>query len=115
MLFALDRGATFADVGDALGTSRQAAEQRFAHVRHDNKRVAVVISRRDGVREYREDTRGRFGEVGGEDQYTVGRGIWPIGKKVQAEAKYAIVAVDGVVRRAYELDPDGWREAEPNR
>ncbi|MFD7547720.1 hypothetical protein [Streptomyces sp. NPDC059816] len=39
---------TFADVGDALGTSRQAAEQRFGHVRH-GKKVAAVISRRDRV------------------------------------------------------------------
>ncbi|MEU9048015.1 MULTISPECIES: hypothetical protein [unclassified Kitasatospora] len=111
---ALYYGASFSEIGDALGISRQAAEQRFRHVRLGD-RVAVVISRRDRVRMYPEDPRGRVGEVGGKDQYDIDRGIWPIGQKVRAEARYAIVAVDSAVRRVYELDPNGWREAEPNK
>ncbi|MFD5552261.1 hypothetical protein ACFWIA_00285 [Streptomyces sp. NPDC127068] len=105
---------TFADVGDALGTSRQAAEQRFGHVRH-GKKVAAVISRRGRVREDPADPRGAYGEVGDAGQYASDRGIWPIGKRVRAEAQYAIVAVDGLVRRVYELDPDGWSEVESSK
>ncbi|MFF1482605.1 hypothetical protein ACFVYD_34525 [Streptomyces sp. NPDC058301] len=61
----------------------------------------MVISRRDRVREYAGDPRVRVGEVGGDEQYDNDRGRWPVGKQVRAEAMYAIIAVDGTVRRVY--------------
>ncbi|MET7563682.1 hypothetical protein ABZS95_26310 [Streptomyces sp. NPDC005479] len=111
---ALEHGANWGEVAEALEVSRQAVAKRFGDLRRGDN-VAVVISRRDRVREYPDDTRVRVGEVGGPEQYDSDRGVWPIGKKVRAEAKYAIVAVDGIVRRLYELDPAGWHEAEPNK
>ncbi|MFE2693735.1 hypothetical protein [Streptomyces mirabilis] len=111
---ALEYGAHWDEVAEALEVSRQAVAKRFGDLRR-GENVAVVISRRDRVREYPADTRVRVGEVGGPEQYDSDRGGWLIGKKVRAEAKYAIVAVDGIVRRIYELDPAGWREAEPNK
>ncbi|MCX4885978.1 hypothetical protein [Streptomyces sp. NBC_00847] len=111
---ALEHGASWDEVAEVLEVSRQAVAKRFGDLRR-GENVAVVISRRDRVREYPDDARVRVGEVGGAEQYDSDRGIWPIGKKVRAEARYAIVAVDGTVRRIYELDPAGWREAEPNK
>ncbi|MCC9707304.1 hypothetical protein E4N62_19695 [Streptomyces sp. MNU76] len=111
---ALEHGGNWDEVAEALEVSRQAVAKRFGDLRR-GENVAVVISRRDRVREYPDDTRVRVGEVGGPEQYDSDRGVWPIGKKVRAEARYAIVAVDGIVRRIYELDPAGWREAEPNK
>ena len=111
---ALEHGANWGEVAETLEVSRQAVAKRFGALRR-GENVAVVISRRDRVREYPDDTRVRVGEVGGPEQYDSDRGEWLIGKKVRAEAKYAIVAVDGIVRRIYELDPAGWHEVEPNR
>ncbi|GGZ36555.1 hypothetical protein GCM10010387_33270 [Streptomyces inusitatus] len=56
-----------------------------------------------------------FADVGDAGQYASDRGIWPIGKRVRAEAQYGLVAVDGLVRRVYELDPDGWSEVESSK
>lgn len=111
---ALEHGANWDEVAEALEVSRQAVAKRFGDLRR-GENVAVVISRRDRVREYPGDRRVRVGEVGGPEQYDSDRGVWPIGKKVRAEAKYAIVAVDGTVRRIYKVDPAGWREGEPNK
>ncbi|MER5555979.1 hypothetical protein ABT001_30645 [Streptomyces sp. NPDC002793] len=111
---ALEHGADWEEVAEVLGVSRQAVAKRFGDLRR-GERVAVVISRRDRVREYAADPRVRVGEVGGPEQYASDRGFWPIGKKVRAKARYAIVAVDGTVRRLYELAPDRWSEVEPNK
>ncbi|MEU3706976.1 hypothetical protein AB0E82_32320 [Streptomyces anulatus] len=111
---ALEHSATLDDVAAALGVSRQAVAKRFGDLRR-GERVVVVISRRDRVREYPADSRVRVGEVGGPQQYDSDRGVWPAGRRVRAEARHAVVAVDGVVRRIYALDPDGWREAEPGK
>ncbi|MBV7249293.1 hypothetical protein [Streptomyces sp. MW-W600-10] len=108
----LDHGADVDDLAEALGVTRQAVTKRFGHVRQGDS-VAVLISRRDRVREYADDPRGRVGEVGGTEQYDSDRGIWPVGKRVRAEARYVIVAVDGTVRRVYEIAPDSWDEVEP--
>lgn len=110
---ALEYGADFEDLAVVLGVSRQAVEKRWGYLRRSGERVAVVISRRDRVREHPDDPRGRVGEVGGAEQYDNDRGIWPIGEKVRAEAKYAVVAVDGSVRRVYEIAPDSWEEVQP--
>ncbi|RLU81976.1 hypothetical protein CTZ27_30900 [Streptomyces griseocarneus] len=111
-LFTLDHGTDFDEVADALGITRQAVTKRWGHVRK-GEHVAVVISRRDRVREYADDPRVRVGEVGGAEQYDSDRGRFPVGKQVRAEATYAIVAVDGTVRRVYEIAPDSWEEVEP--
>lgn len=111
---AIEQGADFEEVAGVLGVSRQAVEKRWGYMRRGD-RVAVVISRRDRVREYPDDPRTRVGEVGGDEQYESDRGMWPIGKTVRAKAQYAIVAVDGTVRRVYALDPHGWSEPEPNK
>lgn len=113
---ALEHGAESGEISSALGITRQAVTKRFGQARFGDN-VAVVISRRDRVREHADDPRGRVGEVGGTAQYGSDRGIWPIGKKVRAEAKYAIVAVDGTVRRVYALapGPDAWSDPEPNK
>ncbi|MFG2681275.1 hypothetical protein [Streptomyces sp. NPDC048392] len=111
-LSALDHGADVDEVADALGVTRQAVTKRWGHVRQ-GENVAVVISRRDRVREYADDPRGRVGEVGGTEQYDSDRGIWPVGKQVRAEARYAVIAVDGTVRRVYKIAPESWHEVEP--
>ncbi|MGW1848778.1 hypothetical protein [Streptomyces sp. NPDC001966] len=111
-LFALDHGAEVDEIAEALGVTRQAVTKRWGHLRQ-GENVAVVISRRDRVREYAEDPRVRVGEVGGTEQYSSDRGRWPVGKQVRAEATYAIVAVDGTVRRVYEIAPGSWEEVEP--
>ncbi|MFD9685219.1 hypothetical protein ACFXPX_04960 [Kitasatospora sp. NPDC059146] len=105
----LDSGTPLEDVAQALGVGVPAVRKRFGAARQ-GERVAVVISRRDRVRHDESDPRGSFGEVGGQAQYASDRGVWPIGAGVRAEAEFAIVAVDGVVRRVYRIDPDGWRE-----
>lgn len=111
---AIEQGADFEDIAGVLGVSRQAVEKRWGYMRR-GERVAVVISRRDRVREYPDDPRTRVGEVGGDEQYESDRGTWPIGKTVRTKAQYAVVAVDGTVRRVYELVPDGWDQVEPNK
>lgn len=68
--------------------------------------MAVVISRRDRVRQDEADPQRTYGEVGGSGQYDSDRGVWPAGADVRANARYAIVAVDSTVRRVYEID--GW-------
>ncbi|MEU9044535.1 MULTISPECIES: hypothetical protein [unclassified Kitasatospora] len=108
----IDRGTDLEDVAQALGVGVPAVRKRFGSVRQ-GERVAVVISRRDRVRHDESDPRGSFGEVGGYEQYASDRGVWPIGAGVRAQAEFAIVAVDGVVRRVYRIDPDGWREHSP--
>jgi len=109
---ALDHGAGVEEVAEALGITRQAVTKRWGHVRQ-GERVAVVISRRNRVREHADDPRGRVGEVGGDAQYDNDRGQWPVGRTVRAKARYAVVAVDGTVRRVYEIAPDSWEEAGP--
>lgn len=111
-VFALDHGAEFDAIADALGITRQAVIKRWGAIRQGDK-VAVVISRRDRVRHDADDPRGAYGEVGGDEQYDSDRGLWPVGKRVRAEAKYAIVAVDNTVRRIYEVAPDSWEEVQP--
>lgn len=74
----------------------------------EQEHVAVVISRRDRVRA---DEQGDvYGEVGGAGQYDSDRGVWAVGQRVREKARYAIVAVDGIVRRVYAIDPDGWHQ-----
>ncbi|MEY9968336.1 hypothetical protein ABIA33_006420 [Streptacidiphilus sp. MAP12-16] len=112
-LIALNNGTDYEDVAAVLGVTRQAVVKRWGHQRRNGERVAVVISRRDRVREYPDDPRGRVGEVGGIGQYDSDRGVWPIGAKVRAEARYAIVAVEGTVRRVYAIASASWEEVEP--
>lgn len=69
----------------------------------------MVISRRDRVRQDAADPGVTYGEVGGRRQYDADRGVWPIGMTVRAQARprYALVAVDGTVRRVNEIAPGG--------
>lgn len=113
---AFQHGADLADLAAALGVTRQAAESRWGYMRRAGDRVAVVISRRDRVHSDPTDSRGTYGEVGGADQYDSDRGPWPVGRSIRDAAEYAIIAVDGTVRRAYWLEswarhpdrPDKW-------
>jgi hypothetical protein len=72
-----------------------------------------VISRRDRVRTGQQGP--DYGEVGGTGQYDSDRGVWPVGKRVREMARYAVIAVDGTVRRVYRIDPDGWRQDSPGK
>ncbi len=104
---ALAHGATFEDLGTAVGITRQAASHRWGHLR--GERIVVVISRRDRSHPAPEhDSRARVGEVGGSGQYDADRGWWPIGADVRAAAAHAVIAVDGEVRRVYAIDTGGW-------
>jgi hypothetical protein len=112
VLTALQHGADADEIASMLGITRQAVEKRWGYAQQGLDRVAVVISRRDRVRA---DGRGRYGEVGGVEQYRADRGLWPIGKRVRELARYAIVAVDGTVQRVYRVKPDGWHEVTSNK
>jgi cell division protein FtsZ len=79
----------------------------------DLRHVAIVISRRDRVRTGQQDL--AYGEVGGTGQYDSDRGVWPVGERVREMARYAIIAVDGTVRRVYRIDLDGWRQDSPGK
>jgi hypothetical protein len=74
-----------------------------------------VISRRDRVRQDLDDARRSYGEAGGAEQYDADRSAWPIGKAVGEQARHAIVAVDGTVRRVNALDPAGWECVAPKK
>jgi hypothetical protein len=105
---ALSSGASAGDIADALGVTRQAVEKRWGLVTQ-GQRVAVVISRRDRVRQDEAVPHRAYGEVGGAGQYDSDRGGWAAGAAVRAQARYAIVAVDSIVRRVYEIDRwDRW-------
>ncbi|MDN5919943.1 MAG: hypothetical protein L0I76_33405 [Pseudonocardia sp.] len=107
---AIGRGAPPQFIASALGVTEQAVRKRWAAPLRGDKQVAVVISRRSKVR----DELGRtYGEVGGTQQYDSDRAWWYIGDEVMQEARYAIIAVDGVVERVYRLDPGGW-ERDPD-
>ncbi|MFF2080576.1 hypothetical protein ACFVXG_38160 [Kitasatospora sp. NPDC058162] len=97
---ALKQGAGFEDLGEAWGFSWQAASKRWGHLAR-GERVAVVISRRNRVH------RDGYGEVDGDGQYDMDRGAWPVGEEVRRKARYAVIAVDGTVRRVYKIT-DGW-------
>ncbi|MEU2253980.1 hypothetical protein ABZ540_12480 [Nocardia xishanensis] len=43
-----------------------------------------------------------------DSHYEQDRGWWRIGLAARRSARYAVVVVDHVIRRVYELDPDGW-------
>ena len=110
VLEARRHGASTREIAPALGITRQAADKRWGHAQ-DMKRVAVVISRRDRVRD---DGQGRtYGEVGGASQYDSDRREWRVGEDVRTLARYAIIAVDGIVQRVYPIDPEGWDEISP--
>lgn len=100
---ALSAGASTGDVAAELGVTRQAVEKRWGQLTQ-GQRVAMVISRRDRVRQDDADPHRTYGEVGGLGQYDSDRGLWPVGEAVRAKARYAIVAVDSTVRRVYEID-----------
>ncbi len=107
---AFAHGATMEDLANAAGMSGQGARDRWADLAGSH--YVVVISRRDRQHETRDgDPRERVGEIGGPDQYDADRGVWRVGASVRATARHAVIAVDGSVRRVYEIDPDGW---EPN-
>ncbi|MFE2414980.1 hypothetical protein ACFXDE_42315 [Kitasatospora sp. NPDC059408] len=93
---ALKQGADFEDLGEAWGFSWQAASKRWGHLAR-GEQVAVVISRRNRVH------RDGYGEVGGKEQYDADRGAWPVGEEVRRKARYAVIAVDGAVRRVYKI------------
>lgn len=97
---ALQQGADFEDLGQAWGFSWQAASKRWGHLAR-GEQVAVVISRRNRIHH------DGYGEVGGDDQYDADRGAWPVGEEVRRKARYAVIAVDGIVQRVYEIT-DGW-------
>ncbi|MFZ2177724.1 MAG: hypothetical protein WAW17_27600 [Rhodococcus sp. (in: high G+C Gram-positive bacteria)] len=102
-------GAETEDLCSSLGVTRQAIEKRWPT---PGEQVAVVISRRNRV--YREDGR-LYGEVGGDAQYDADRQWFAVGAKVRSKAKYAIIGVDGVTDRIYEIEPDGWKQDEDGR
>lgn len=100
-------GATAEDLSGSLGITRQAIQKRWPAT---GDRVAVVISRRDRVRQ---GVDGRlYGEVGGAAQYDADRQWWLCGAEVRAKAQYAIIAVDGVVDRTYAIDPESWAKSD---
>ncbi|GAB4590283.1 hypothetical protein [Nocardia sp. IFM 10818] len=107
---AFAHGATMEDLANAAGLTGQGARDRWADLAGSH--YVVVISRRARRYETREgDPREWVGEVGGAGQYDADRGVWRVGVNVRASARHAVIAVDGSVRRVYEIDPDGW---EPN-
>lgn len=108
---ALRQGADHGEVAQALGITRQAAEKRWGYARLGMKHVAVVISRRDRVRD--DGQGGSYGEVGGPGQYDSDRRQWRIGRKVRELARYGIIGVDGAVERVYPIDPGSWLEVSP--
>ena len=101
-LTAMENGAGMEEVAAAWGVSRQAAAKRWGHLLQ-GERVAVVISRRSRVHDDPADPRGRYGEVGGSGQYDSDRGDWFVGAAVRARARYAIIGVDGAMRRGYRI------------
>ncbi|NBH02875.1 hypothetical protein [Amycolatopsis sp. SID8362] len=113
---AIHHGADLEDVVAALGITRQAVAKRWGsslrgYAQRDRmSSVAVVISRRARVHHDGNDPRGRYGEVGGAEQYASDRGAWPVGKLVREMARYAIIAVDGTVARIYRINHDGWQQ-----
>lgn len=105
VLAAMENGASMEEVAATWGISRQAAAKRWAYL-VQGERVAAVISRRSRVHHDPADPRGSYGEVGGSGQYDSDRGDWGAGADVRARAQYAIIGVDGAVRRVYRID--GW-------
>lgn len=112
---AAECGASTADIGEALGISRQAVEKRWGTVQSGIQEI-VVISRR--ARSYpgpEGDSREFYGEVGGPDQYESDRGWWPVGKRVRDTAKYAVIGVEFEVKRVYRITPGAWTGPNVNR
>ena len=107
VLKALRSDTAAGEIAAALGVTRQAVEKRRARARQGLKNVAIVVSRRNRVH-YGPD--GAYGEVGGPGQYDADRGVYRIGEDVRELARYVIIAVDGTVRRVYQIDPDGWTD-----
>lgn len=104
---AVRAGAGMAELAAAIGVTPQGATDRWGHLQGEH--VVVVISRRDRSRTATSgDPRTIIGEVGGPDQYDSDRMYWRIGAEVRAHARHAVIAVDGTVRRVYEIDPEGW-------
>jgi len=104
---ALKAGASFSDVGPACGITKQAARRRFAA--KAGNQVVVVISRRRRIHRAPGGHSERFGEVGGAAQYASDRKPWAVGDDVRTAARHAVVAVDGIVKRVYEIDPAHWQ------
>lgn len=102
VLSATENGADIEDLAAAWGITRQAATKRWGNVLR-GEQVVVVISRRSRVHEDKTDPLGSYGEVGGEDQYEADRGHWYVGWEVRHTAPYAVIAVEGTVRRIYEI------------
>uniref|UniRef100_UPI00340EF3DE hypothetical protein n=1 Tax=Streptomyces lavendulocolor TaxID=67316 RepID=UPI00340EF3DE len=109
---ALDHGAEFNEVAQALNITRQAVIKRWGTIRQGDQ-VVVVISPRNRKHHDGDDPCGTYGEVGGDQQYQSDWGLWPVGKRVRADARYAVVAVNDTVRRIYEIVPDSWTEVRP--
>lgn len=98
-------GATSGDLSFSLGITRQAIQKRWPP---PGDRVAVVISRRNRI--YVSEDGTRYGEVGGSEQYDADRRWFTVGAAVRNTAQYAIIAVDGIVTRTYEIDSNSWIE-----
>lgn len=77
-------------------------------------RLAAMRSARSGSPRtvgWQSDT--SYGEVGGPNQYGFDRLEWRVGEVVRNLARYAIIAVNGIVRRVYQISPEGWHETSP--
>jgi hypothetical protein len=103
VLAAAENGASMEQVAAAWGVSRQAVAKRWGFLLQ-GERVAIVVSRRSRVHYDPADPRGRYGEVGGPDQYDSDRGDWLVGVAVRDRARHAIIGVDGAARRFYRID-----------
>lgn len=96
-------GAETSELSGSLGITRQAIEKRWPS---PGERAAVVIARRNRVYVGGDGT--RYGEIGGAEQYDADRRWFAVGAKVRKVAQFAIIAVDGIVDRTYEIDPASW-------
>ncbi|MTE16064.1 hypothetical protein [Nocardia aurantiaca] len=96
---ALDLTATFGDIAAVIGLDRQLVHQRWGNIKGADSQVALVISRRSS------DEPATVGAVYDED-----RRCRKVSLAVRRRARHAIVAVDGIVCRVYELEPDSWIE-----
>ncbi|MEU6581261.1 hypothetical protein [Nocardia sp. NPDC046763] len=99
---ALDHTADLGDIAAVTHLGRETVHRRWGHLESIGARIALVISRPWPDVEALVDT------SGGQVSYEMDRRWWHIGTAVRRGARHAIVVVDRVVQRVYELDPEGW-------
>ncbi|WP_433723023.1 hypothetical protein ACQP0C_23220 [Nocardia sp. CA-129566] len=97
---AVDHTAELGDIASVTGIERADVHRKWNRCGNDDQASALVISQPWPNL----DPQG----APTDSHYEQDRGWWRIGPAARRSARYAVIVVDHVIRRVYELDPDGW-------